>query len=103
MTEKTNTNNMNEVVEFSCKYGTASFSGYAYVEDLDDFDYIHYYDRNNQPQGSLSNAYFEGTPEDIEALQIAFSNDILFGQFLADFADEEKTIDRGDYILKINC
>lgn len=48
---------------------------------------------------------FEENSEDwnaYEELSYSFQSDEMFMQFLADFSDENKTVDRGDYLLKIN-
>lgn len=91
-----------KVIEFECVYGTAKFAGYAYADELDDDDPLHFYDRNLCTQTSLTNAYFSGEPADVQALYNAFTTDVLFLQCLSDFADESKVIQRPGYILKIN-
>ncbi|AMK16282.1 hypothetical protein [Methanobrevibacter olleyae] len=92
-----------DIIEFECMYGTASFAGYAYVDELyDDDNGIKFYDDMNQPQSHLDSAYFEGQEEDIEKLEIAFMEDYEFVKFLTNFAEESITIDRESYTLLIN-
>ena len=91
-----------EIVEFKCVYGTASFSGFAYVDELDDDEPLHFYDKEFGVQEHLQNADWVGVEEDQQKLYESFVSDTLFVQFLADFKDENKTIDRGDYTLLIN-
>ena len=89
-------------IEFECVYGTAKFAGYAYAEDLDDDEPLHFYDINLGSQTSIQNANFEGTEEDQIKLHEAFTEDFMFTQWLFDFQDESITVDRGDYTLHIN-
>lgn len=91
-----------KIIEFECVYGTAKFAGYAYAEDLDDDEPLHFYDRNLGSQTSLQNAHFEGTEEDQINLHEAFTGDFMFTQWLSDCQDESITVDRGDYTLHIN-
>ena len=98
-----------DVVEFevvSTKDGDISISGYVYVDELDDEHPLNFYDRNGFECGTRvpSNPYDDMSPnwEAYEKLSSAFQSDELFLQFLSDFADENKTIDRGEYNLLIN-
>ena len=91
-----------KVIEFEVTYGTATFSGYAFAEDLDDDEPLYFYDRNYGTQTHLSNAHIEGNEEDREKLVEAFCEDFMFIQFLHDFQDDSITIDRIDYTILIN-
>ena len=90
-----------KIVEFKCIYGTASLSGYAYVDELDDDDHgIHFIDENGFETNQIPYSHeYQG---DGQKLYEAFTTDVLFIQFLADFQDENVTIDREDYTLIIN-
>ena len=91
-----------KIIEFECVHETAKFAGYVYAEEIDDDEPLYFYDRNYASQTSLTNAHFEGTEEDQIKLHEAFTGDFLFLQFLHDFQDEKKSIDRGNYIIHIN-
>lgn len=75
----------NNIIEFECIYGTAKFAGYAYANELDDDEPLHFY-----------------TEEDKIKLYEAITSDNLLLQCLADFKDEQVTFDREDYTLHIN-
>ena len=80
--------------------------GYMDINEIDDEEPLHWFDS----QGFAYNSNFPKNPcieddpawEDYEVLINSFFDDDLFLQFLADFSDENKTVDRGDYLLIIN-
>ena len=101
---------MNNIIEFSVKHkeSDVEISGYVYVEELDDEHPLNFYNHEGLEVGHYvpSNPYSENTSYDLymdyETLKTEFQTDDLFLQFLSDFADENKVIDRGDYLLIIN-
>ena len=100
----------NETIEFECVsklIDCITIRGYVYVEELDDESPLHFYDQQGLECGSYvpSNPYKDGALlwcDAYEELSSAFQSDEMFMQFLADFSDEDKIVDRGDYLLKIN-
>lgn len=99
----------NKTIEFECiskKDNDVKISGYVYVEELDDESPLNFYDHQGLECGSYvpSNPYKENSYdwEAYEDLSRAFQSDEMFIQFLADFSDENKTVDRDGYFLKIN-
>lgn len=91
-----------KIIEFECKYWTANLKGFAYADELDSDEPLYFYDETLQPQSHLGNAAIDGAEEDKQKLLKAFTEDIQFIQFLADFENENITIDRGNYTLVIN-
>lgn len=89
-------------VEFECEYGSASFSGFAYYNELEDDEPLYFYDRHFGWQSNLQNAHLEGSEEDKAKLIEAFCDDFLFTQFLSDYAEKSATITREGYTLHIN-
>lgn len=90
-----------KIVNFECVYGTATLSGYAYADELDDDEPLHFYDDNGFETQVLPIRQ-ESDNEDETKLYIAFVEDFLFLQFLSDFADKSVTIDRESYTLRVN-
>lgn len=101
---------VDDIVEFSViskENSDITISGYAYTDSFDDdeIDIIFY---NNQ--GLEAGHYIPSNPyndlsdewKDYELIKEAFQTDDLFIQFLYDYGDENRTVDRGDYLLKIN-
>ena len=82
-----------------------SISGYVYIDELEDEHPLNFYNSQGIECGTRvpSNPYDDMSNWGAyEKLSSAFQSDELFLQFLSDFADENRTIDRGDYLLKIN-
>lgn len=81
-------------------------AGYVYESEIEDEHPLNFYDKNGFEDGSRVplNPYSEDDSrwEDYEKLSSAFQSDELLLQFLSDFAEEDKSIDRGNYILIIN-
>lgn len=98
-------------IEFECiskMNNDVKIAGYVFVDDLDDdVTDMYFYDHQGLECGSYvpSNPYKDGALlwcDAYEELSSAFQSDEMFMQFLADFSDEDKIVDRGDYLLKIN-
>lgn len=82
-------------------------SGITYLEDIDDESPLQFYDQTNQLSWYIPKNPFDMDTQmqsytNYEALKEAFNCDDLLLQYLADYATENKTIIRGNYILKIN-
>lgn len=96
----------NEIVEFKVVKGDSYIGGYMYLEDADSEEALHFYDSHGFEAGFHvpKNPWPEHTEgwDNYETLSSEFQSDDLFIQFLVDFAKENKTIDRGEYILIIN-
>ena len=99
------------IVEFeviSKKDSNISIKGYMDVEDADDESPLYFYDQRGFEYGSYvpSNPFNEETNfeeyDEYEHISSEFQSDVLFIQYLVDFADDDKLVDRGDYLLKIN-
>ena len=101
---------MNETIEFEVidkKNKDVTLKGYIYKEDInDDNPDIYYYNNLGLEVGSyIPSNPFEENSKEWEAyndLITAFQTDFLFIQYLSDYADEDKTVPRDGYILKIN-
>ena len=101
---------MNGVIEFeviSKKDVDVKLSGYVYADDLDDdVTDIYFYDDCGLEAGNYvpkphcqeGSSEFEAYYDVVEAWKV----DDLFLQYLSDYSDENRTVDRGDYFLKIN-
>lgn len=85
-----------------------TIEGFTTLEDLDNderpFEFL---DSNGNLQWNVpSNPWPENRQYDryvdYEVLTSEFQSDDLLLQYLADYAEESVTIDRGEYILKIN-
>lgn len=100
----------NETIEFECiskKDNDVKIAGYIDINTVDDDEpAMYFYDQQGLECGSYvpSNPFEEGTDgyRAYEELSSAFQSDDLFLQYLADFSDENRTVDRGEYFLKIN-
>lgn len=99
----------NDVIEFECISKSdvnIKIAGYVLADELDDESPLHFYDHQGLECGSYvpSNPFEEGTDdwEAYDELSSAFQSDDLFIQFLSDYSDENRTVDREDYFLKIN-
>lgn len=100
---------MNEkIIEFECIRNDVKISGWMNIEDADCEHPLNFYDQQGLECGTrvpqnpynIDNNYEYWS--DYEMLKEAFQSDDLFIQNLVDFADENKTLDCGDYILTIN-
>ena len=91
-----------EKIEFVCRKNTAELKGFVYESELDNDDPFYYYTNNGEIVDRVGMCCFTGEPEDITLLQMAWVDDFLFRQILADFANESVEINRGDYKLIIN-
>lgn len=96
-----------EVISKNCDEVT--IEGYTTLEDLDNDERpLEFLDSNGNLQWNVpSNPYPEDRQYDkhldYEILTNEFQSDDLLLQYLADYANETATIDRGEYILKINA
>lgn len=96
------------IIEFQAIRNDDKIAGYAYKEELDDENCILYYTSNGVENGTIipHNPYSqEQNYEDwqnYELLKDSMFTDTQFLQFLYDFAEEHKEIEREDYILIIN-
>lgn len=100
----------NETIEFECiskADNDVKLAGYVFVDDLDDdVTDIYFYDDMGlecgnyvaKPHCKEGSSEFEAYYDVVEA----WKTDDLFLQYLADFSDENRTVDRGEYFLKIN-
>ena len=87
---------MNEdIVEFKAIRGDDSISGYMFVSESEDEQPLHFYDENGLEIGTH-------LPYSESELYTAFCEDFMLIQYLVAFAEENKTIDRGEYTLIIN-
>ena len=94
-----------EAISKKCE--DVTLDGFTTLEDLDNdecpFEFL---DRNGNLQWNIpSNPYSEKEYDrhfDYELLVHEFQSDDLLLQYLCDYAEESITIDRGEYILKIN-
>ena len=97
-------------IEFECiskMYNDVKLAGYIYADDLDaDVTDIYFYDDYGLEAGNYvpkphckeGSDEFENYYDVVEA----WKTDDLFLQFLSDYSDENRTVDRGEYFLKIN-
>lgn len=100
----------NDVIEFECiskNDNDVKISGYIDINTVDDDEPdMYFYDQQGLECGSYvpSNPFEEGTDdwEAYDELSSAFQSDEMFLQFLSDYSDEDRTVDRVDYLLKIN-
>lgn len=100
----------NNVIEFECISkvdNEVKLAGYIYTDDLDaDVPDIYFYDDFGLEAGNYvpkphcqeGSSEFEAYYDVVEA----WKGDDLFLQFLSDYSDENRTVDRGEYFLKIN-
>lgn len=100
----------NETIEFECiskRDNEVKFAGYVYADDLDaDVTDIYFYDECGLEAGNYvpkphcqeGSSEFEAYYDVVEAWKV----DDLFLQFLSDYSDEDRTVDRGEYFLQIN-
>lgn len=100
----------NETIEFECiskENCDVKIAGYVFVDDIDDdVTDIYFYDDCGLEAGNYvpkphcqeGSSEFEAYYDVVEA----WKTDDLFLQFLSDYSDEDRTVDRGDYFLKIN-
>ena len=92
---------MSKIIEFEAIYGNAKLCGYVYADEIDDENSFHWYDERGFETCQMPlNSASEDSDE--AALYEAFTTDLMLTQFLYDFKDENKEVDRGDYLLKIN-
>lgn len=94
------------IIEFEATKGEDIIAGYVYLSEIDDENCIYFYNHQGLENGTIlpKNPYnYESKAwKNYEALKNAFITDDQLLQFLADFAEEIKTIDRGNYSLQIN-
>ena len=102
--------NIENIIEFEVRSKVnedISISGYVDYNELDDDEPLWFYDQFGLESSNRvpKNPYREdrGELEEYEKVKGAFQSDVLFLQYLADFHDENKTVDRGDYLLIINA
>lgn len=99
---------MNEIIEFTVKSKThnVTVEGYVYADEIDTEKPITFYKDRTYDETSYvpENKFKEESPEweAYEKMTSAFQSDDLFLQYLYDFKNENKTIDRGEYVLIIN-
>ena len=92
---------MCETIEFEAKYRTATIRGYVLEDEIDSDEPLHFYTAQGFETSKLP--IRAGTEDEDEPhLYEAFTTDSLLLQYLADFSNESKTIDREDYCLLIN-
>lgn len=81
-------------------------AGVTCLADIDNDERpLQFYDNLNQLQWNIPKNPFNIDDEDwgtYERLKIAFQTDDLLLQYLADFATENKIVNRGEYTLVIN-
>lgn len=83
------------IVEFKAVKEDDCISGYMYLEDADDEQPLHFYDENGLEIGTH-------LPYQETELYTAFCEDCMLIQYLVDFAEENKTIERDGYTLILN-
>ena len=102
---------METIIEFTCARDYASVSGWMNLEDCDTEDCLNFYNEGGFEIGTQfpKNPFPEYDAgikvvnyEDFETLKEAMLSDELLIQFLVDFANEKKTVDRENYTLYIN-
>ena len=95
-------------IEFKATKGKDTIAGYVYLSEIDDENCIHFYNNQGLENGTIlpRNPHNEKTDYEnwlnYEQLKETLLTDIQLLQFLADFADEIKSIERENYTLKIN-
>lgn len=99
-----------KVIEFeviSKLINSVTIKGYVNIDEIDDENPLRFYDH----QGLECESYVPPNPykngvmlwnDAYEELSYSFQSDEIFLQFLSDYSDEDKTVDRGEYLLKIN-
>ena len=92
---ETTENEDDTIVEFKAVKEDDCISGYMFVSESDDEQPLHFYDENGLEIGTH-------LPYSESELYTAFCEDFMLIQYLVAFAEENKTIDRGDYTLIIN-
>lgn len=99
-----------KVIEFeviSKLINSVTIKGYVNIDEIDDENSLRFYDHQGLECGSYvpSNPYKNGAMlwnDAYEELSYSFQSDEMFLQFLSDYSDEDKIVDRGEYLLKIN-
>lgn len=100
---------MNEIIEFTVKSKThdnVTVEGYVYADEIDNESPLTFYKGRTYDETSYvpENKFNEDSQEweAYEKITSAFQSDDLFLQYLHDCKNENKTIDRGEYVLIIN-
>lgn len=96
---------MKKYVEFIAEKNDISIKGFIDLDEIDDDECVQYYDHQGFENGYNipTNPYTEPNEyQEYEILKEALFTDDLFLQFLWDFKDENKIIERDDYTLTIN-
>lgn len=94
-----------EYIEFTAKRNNIQIKGFVCVDEIDGDECVQYYNHQGFENGYNipTNPYTEPNEhQEYEILKEALFTDNLFLQFLWDFKDENKIIERGDYTLIIN-
>lgn len=96
---------MKEYVTFIARRQNVQIEGFVYVDEIDNENCVQYINYQGLPNGYNipTNPYTKPKEcQEYEILQKALFTDDLFLQFLWDFKDENKIIERVDYTLIIN-
>lgn len=96
---------MKKYVEFIAKKNDISIEGFVDLDEIDDDECVQYYNHQGFENGYNvpTNPYTKPNEyQEYEMLKEALFTDDLFLQFLWDFKDENKIVERGYYTLIIN-